>query len=67
MGLQVPEQPVPLGKSWNSVKGSVQAVSSGLQVNVEFPVFIELRNVCRSSRPPPWIDRSLRRPVEPNV
>ena len=43
MGLQVPEQPVPLGSSWNSVKGSVHEDSLALQLNVEFPAFMLLR------------------------
>jgi hypothetical protein len=67
---QNPEQPVPFGSSWNSVNGSVQAVSLALQMNVEFPATSELRNVlpaCRSWRLPGLASRSLRRPVAPKV
>jgi hypothetical protein len=78
MMAQIPVQPVPLGVSWNCVKGSVQADSLALQLNVEFPVLRSMKYVWRRLRPrslrPAWLEgsswepSSLRRPLEdPNV
>jgi len=75
---QIPEQPVPLGVSWNCVKGSVQADSLALQLKVEFPVLRSNKNDWRRLRPrslrPAWLEgssmapSSLRRaPADPNV
>jgi hypothetical protein len=73
MMAQIPKQPVPLGSSWNSVKGSVQADSLALQLKVEFPVLRSKKYVWRSLRPAwlagsSWTLSSLRRaPADPNV
>lgn len=75
---QIPEQPVPLSDTLNSVKASVHTSWLALQLKVEFPALRSKKYVWRRLRPrslrPAWLEgsswtlSSLRRaPADPNV